>query len=70
MLGNFRPHEKPYGYQLEEETLPSGILVRGIYSARAKVNSTTANIIYNLHTSLQKQIIKTKCGEFLLIHLQ
>ncbi|KZV22987.1 Immunoglobulin E-set superfamily protein isoform 1 [Dorcoceras hygrometricum] len=37
VLGNFRPHDKPYGYQLEEETLPCGMLVRGLYSARAKV---------------------------------
>ncbi|XP_075511536.1 rho GDP-dissociation inhibitor 1-like [Primulina tabacum] len=37
LLGNFKPHEKPYGYQLEEETLPCGILVRGVYTARAKV---------------------------------
>ncbi|GFP94199.1 rho gdp-dissociation inhibitor 1 [Phtheirospermum japonicum] len=36
-LGTFSPQEKPHEIELEEETLPSGILFRGLYSARAKV---------------------------------
>ncbi|CAI9770908.1 unnamed protein product [Fraxinus pennsylvanica] len=37
MLGNFSPRKEPYGYKLEEEIIPCGILVRGSYSARIKV---------------------------------
>ncbi|CAM8971247.1 unnamed protein product [Rhodiola kirilowii] len=36
MLGTFAPHKEPYIYQLEEETTPSGLLARGIYSAKLK----------------------------------
>ncbi|XP_073136395.1 rho GDP-dissociation inhibitor 1-like isoform X2 [Henckelia pumila] len=49
MLGHFRPHEKPYGYQLEEETLPCGILVRGIYSARTKVTDDDGTCYMDIH---------------------
>ncbi|KAL2456943.1 Rho GDP-dissociation inhibitor 1 [Forsythia ovata] len=37
MLGSFCPKKEPYGYKLEEEMIPCGILVRGSYSARIKV---------------------------------
>uniref|UniRef100_A0A6N2MYL9 Rho GDP-dissociation inhibitor 1 n=1 Tax=Salix viminalis TaxID=40686 RepID=A0A6N2MYL9_SALVM len=37
MLGTFSPQKEPYTYELEEETTPSGIFVRGSYSARTKI---------------------------------
>ncbi|KGN58282.1 rho GDP-dissociation inhibitor 1 [Cucumis sativus] len=36
MLGTFAPQREPYVETLEEETTPSGILARGIYSAKLK----------------------------------
>ncbi|MQM03095.1 hypothetical protein Taro_035876, partial [Colocasia esculenta] len=36
MLGTFAPQRDPYVYLLEEETTPSGVLARGIYSAKLK----------------------------------
>ncbi|XP_027118106.2 rho GDP-dissociation inhibitor 1-like [Coffea arabica] len=36
-LGSFSPKEEPYSYELEEDTAPSGIFVRGLYCARTKV---------------------------------
>ncbi|CAL9094306.1 unnamed protein product, partial [Musa textilis] len=37
MLGTFAPQQDPYEHLLEEETTPSGVLARGIYSAKLKV---------------------------------
>lgn len=37
MLGTFAPQREIYVHTLEEETTPSGILARGIYSAKLKV---------------------------------
>ncbi|KAK2648881.1 hypothetical protein Ddye_016370 [Dipteronia dyeriana] len=36
MLGTYAPQREPYVYSLEEETTPSGVLARGIYSAKLK----------------------------------
>ncbi|RWR96572.1 rho GDP-dissociation inhibitor 1-like protein [Cinnamomum micranthum f. kanehirae] len=36
MLGTFAPQRDPYTHTLEEETTPSGLLARGIYSAKLK----------------------------------
>ncbi|XP_024019172.1 rho GDP-dissociation inhibitor 1 [Morus notabilis] len=36
MLGTFAPNQEPYAHALEEETTPSGVLARGIYSAKLK----------------------------------
>ncbi|XP_065007006.1 rho GDP-dissociation inhibitor 1-like isoform X2 [Musa acuminata AAA Group] len=36
MLGTFAPRRDPYEHLLEEETTPSGVLARGIYSAKLK----------------------------------
>ncbi|XP_042443129.1 rho GDP-dissociation inhibitor 1-like [Zingiber officinale] len=36
MLGTFAPQRDPYEHLLEEETTPSGVLARGIYSAKLK----------------------------------
>ncbi|KAG6469554.1 rho GDP-dissociation inhibitor 1-like [Zingiber officinale] len=36
MLGMFAPQCDPYEHLLEEETTPSGVLARGIYSAKLK----------------------------------
>ncbi|XP_021648094.2 rho GDP-dissociation inhibitor 1 isoform X2 [Hevea brasiliensis] len=36
MLGTFGPKQEPYTCGLEEETIPSGILARGSYSATTK----------------------------------
>lgn len=37
MLGTFAPQREPYVHVLDEETTPSGVLARGIYSANLKV---------------------------------
>lgn len=37
MLGTFAPQRDAYTHTLEEETTPSGLLARGIYSAKLKV---------------------------------
>ncbi|KAL0437348.1 UNVERIFIED_CONTAM: Rho GDP-dissociation inhibitor 1 [Sesamum radiatum] len=36
MLGTFAPQREPYVYALEEETTPSGVLARGVYTAKLK----------------------------------
>ncbi|KAL5561965.1 hypothetical protein UlMin_031712 [Ulmus minor] len=36
MLGTFAPNREPYVQTLEEETTPSGVLARGLYSAKLK----------------------------------
>nr|KJB42331.1 hypothetical protein B456_007G148600 [Gossypium raimondii] len=36
MLGTFAPQREPYVHVLDEETTPSGVLARGIYSANLK----------------------------------
>ncbi|KAJ4822767.1 hypothetical protein Tsubulata_004161 [Turnera subulata] len=36
MLGTFAPQREPYVHTLEEETTPSGLLARGVYSAKLK----------------------------------
>ncbi|GLU03699.1 hypothetical protein SLE2022_208850 [Rubroshorea leprosula] len=36
MLGTFAPQREPYVHTLDEETTPSGVLARGIYSAILK----------------------------------
>ncbi|KAJ0053492.1 rho GDP-dissociation inhibitor 1-like [Pistacia vera] len=36
MLGTFAPQREPYEHTLDEETTPSGVLARGIYSAKLK----------------------------------
>lgn len=38
MLGTFAPNREPYVHSLEEETTPSGVLARGLYSAKLKVH--------------------------------
>lgn len=37
MLGAFAPQREPYIHTLDEETAPSGVLARGMYSAKLKV---------------------------------
>ncbi|KAL4361844.1 hypothetical protein GQ457_04G027010 [Hibiscus cannabinus] len=36
MLGTFAPQREPYAHFLDEETTPSGVLARGIYTANLK----------------------------------
>ncbi|KAK4408163.1 Rho GDP-dissociation inhibitor 1 [Sesamum angolense] len=36
MLGTFAPQREPYVHTLEEETTPSGVLARGVYTAKLK----------------------------------
>ncbi|XP_075482004.1 rho GDP-dissociation inhibitor 1-like isoform X1 [Primulina tabacum] len=36
MLGTFAPRKEPYAHTLEEETTPSGVLARGVYTAKLK----------------------------------
>ncbi|KAL2470196.1 Rho GDP-dissociation inhibitor 1 [Abeliophyllum distichum] len=49
MLGNFCPNKEPYGYKLEEEVIPCGILVRGSYSARIKVVDDEGKCYLDIH---------------------
>lgn len=39
MLGTFAPQREPYVHTLDEEITPSGMLARGIYSAKLKVRA-------------------------------
>lgn len=43
MLGTFAPQREPYEHTLDEETTPSGVLARGIYSAKLKVSLSACN---------------------------
>lgn len=43
MLGTFAPQREPYVHTLDEEITPSGVLARGIYSAKLKVSFTACN---------------------------
>ncbi|PIA36299.1 hypothetical protein AQUCO_03400298v1 [Aquilegia coerulea] len=36
MLGTYAPQREPYTHTMDEETTPSGVLARGIYSAKLK----------------------------------
>ncbi|XP_057751522.1 rho GDP-dissociation inhibitor 1-like [Arachis stenosperma] len=36
MLGTFAPQKEPYEHALKEEVTPSGVLARGVYSAKLK----------------------------------
>ncbi|GAV81799.1 Rho_GDI domain-containing protein [Cephalotus follicularis] len=47
MLGTFAPRREPYVHTLDEETTPSGVLARGIYSAKLKVT-----MVDNVHASV------------------
>ncbi|KAH1226918.1 Rho GDP-dissociation inhibitor 1 [Glycine max] len=42
MLGTFSPKQEPYTFELEEETIPSGMFVRGTYAARTKMTIENA----------------------------
>lgn len=44
MLGTFAPQREPYVLTLEEETIPSGVLARGTYSAKLKVCSNIVHL--------------------------
>lgn len=44
MLGTFAPNREPYVHTLEEETTPSGVLARGLYSAKLKVHLQFAHV--------------------------
>ncbi|KAF2294900.1 hypothetical protein GH714_026900 [Hevea brasiliensis] len=44
MLGTFAPQQEPYKHTLEEETTPSGVLARGIYSAKLKAERSAPSI--------------------------
>ena len=37
MLGTFAPQKEPYVHTLKEDITPSGVLARGVYSAKIKV---------------------------------
>ncbi|KAG8370827.1 hypothetical protein BUALT_Bualt13G0023900 [Buddleja alternifolia] len=41
MLGTFAPQREPYVHTLEEETTPSGVLARGVYTAKLKADMST-----------------------------
>lgn len=45
MLGTFAPQKAPYVHTLEEETTPSGVLARGVYTAKLKVRLVHLSIL-------------------------
>lgn len=53
MLGTFAPQREPYVETLEEETTPSGVLARGIYSAKLKFEDDDKRCYMELPYSLE-----------------
>ncbi|KAK9265857.1 hypothetical protein L1049_027090 [Liquidambar formosana] len=53
MLGTFAPQREPYVHTLEEETTPSGVLARGIYSAKLKFEDDDRRCHMELKYSFQ-----------------
>lgn len=64
MLGAFAPRREPYVHTLDEETAPSGVLARGMYSAKLKVcpisplspPSPCNNTHVPMHSSMRKHM--------------
>lgn len=54
MLGSFAPQPDPYVHTLDEETTPTGVFARGIYSAKLKVWAKVciSYIINKMHIEL------------------
>lgn len=48
MLGTFAPQREPYVHTLEEETTPSGVLARGLYTAKLKVKCLKLRICVSI----------------------
>lgn len=46
MLGTFAPRREAYVHTLDEETTPSGVLARGMYSAKLKVCAINAAYLH------------------------
>jgi len=46
MLGTFAPQPEPYVQLLDEDTAPSGVLARGLYSAKLRVSATRHTALY------------------------
>ncbi|KAA8548326.1 hypothetical protein F0562_000010 [Nyssa sinensis] len=55
MLGTFSPQKEAYTYELEEDTMPSGMFVRGWYSARTKVVDDDGKCYFDLSYCFQIQ---------------
>ncbi|OAY32681.1 rho GDP-dissociation inhibitor 1 [Manihot esculenta] len=53
MLGTFAPQREPYEHVLEEETTPSGVLARGIYSAKLKFEDDDRRCHMDLNYSFE-----------------
>lgn len=52
MLGTFAPQPEPYVHTLDEETTPSGVLARGIYSAKLKVCGNEVHVWANIDINI------------------
>ena len=59
MLGTFAPQKEPYVHTLKEDITPSGVLARGVYSAKIKVWKV------KLHMS----VLPNFCSEFAVLNL-
>ncbi|XP_020530965.1 rho GDP-dissociation inhibitor 1 isoform X2 [Amborella trichopoda] len=58
MLGTFAPQQEPYTHTLDEETTPSGVLARGVYSAKLKFEDDDKRCHLELDYSFE---IKKSC---------
>ncbi|KAL2236406.1 rho GDP-dissociation inhibitor 1 [Sesamum indicum] len=53
MLGTFAPQREPYVHTLEEETTPSGVLARGVYTAKLKFEDDDKRLHMELDYSFE-----------------
>ncbi|KAJ7552215.1 hypothetical protein O6H91_06G046300 [Diphasiastrum complanatum] len=53
MLGTFSPHLKPYIHSMEEDITPTGILVRGAYTAKTKFVDDDKRCHFELNYSFE-----------------
>ncbi|KAK2984616.1 hypothetical protein RJ640_029122 [Escallonia rubra] len=53
MLGTFAPQREPYVHTLDEETTPSGVLARGIYTAKLKFEDDDKRCYMELHYTFE-----------------
>ncbi|KAK3028118.1 hypothetical protein RJ639_038979 [Escallonia herrerae] len=53
MLGTFAPQREPYVHTLDEETTPSGVLARGIYTAKLKFEDDDKRCHMELHYTFE-----------------
>lgn len=55
MLGTFSPRREPYIHIMEEETAPTGVLARGIYTAKTKFSDDDGRCHLEVHYPFEIQ---------------